>query len=83
MTTLTLSKSGTELKINKILVEKLGIPECDIPENAYFQQDLGIDSLDLYEIFMEVEKKFEIKIPDEVAEKIKTRAALTEYVLNR
>ena len=66
-----------------LLIEKLGIDHCEIPENAMFKRDLGIDSLDLYEIMMEIEKEFKIAIPDEDAENLLTVGSLIEYIKNR
>jgi acyl carrier protein len=50
--------------------EKLGISESAIKENSLFKDDLGADSLDLYELFMAIEKQFGIIISEEQAEKI-------------
>jgi acyl carrier protein len=48
-----------------------------------FKNDLGIDSLDLYEIFMEIEKELEIKIPDEDAENLLTVGSVIRYIKNK
>jgi acyl carrier protein len=82
-TTITTSKSDIDLRVKKIIIEKLGIDECEMPGNALFAADLGIDSLDLYEIFMETEKNFEIKIPDEEAENLRTVGSLINYIKNK
>lgn len=85
MTTITstLVKSEIDSRVKKIIIEKLGIDECEIPDNALFKSDLGIDSLDLYEIFMEIEKELEIKIPDEDAENLLTVGSLINYIKNK
>ncbi|HLK30331.1 MAG TPA: acyl carrier protein [Puia sp.] len=80
MSNITYAKSDIELRIKKIIIEKLGINDCEIPNDASFTNDLGIDSLDLYEVFMEIEKEFEIKIPDEEAEKLRTTGSLINYI---
>ncbi|TAE93636.1 MAG: acyl carrier protein [Runella slithyformis] len=57
-------------RVTEILVEKLGIAESEITADANFVKDLGIDSLDYAEIVMEFEQSFNIRIPDEDAEKM-------------
>ena len=57
-------------KVTAIIVEKLGIDEDDITNDASFTNDLGADSLDTVELIMEFEKEFDVTIPDEDAEKI-------------
>jgi acyl carrier protein len=82
-TTITPAKSEIDLRVKKIIIEKLGIKECEIPNDALFTNDLGIDSLDLYEIFAEIEREFEIKIPDEDAENLRTVRSLINYIKNK
>jgi len=82
-TTFIPSKSEIDARVKKIIIEKLGIDECEIPDNALFKNDLGIDSLDLYEIFMEIEKELEIKIPDEDAENLLTVGSVIRYIKNK
>jgi acyl carrier protein len=59
-------------KVAQILVDKLGIAESEITPDANFVKDLGIDSLDYAEIVMEFEQSFDIRIPDDDAEKMQT-----------
>ena len=59
-------------KVVAIIVDKLGVDEGQVTENAVFTTDLGADSLDTVDLIMEFEKEFDLKIPDEEAEKIKT-----------
>ena len=59
-------------KVTKILTDKLGIAESEITPDANFVKDLGIDSLDYAEIVMEFEQSFDIRIPDDDAEKMQT-----------
>ena len=59
-------------KVKAIIVDKLGVDEKDVTLEASFTGDLGADSLDTVELIMELEKEFDIQIPDEEAEKIQT-----------
>ncbi len=67
-------------KITSILIEKLGIPESEITPDANFVKDLGIDSLDYAELVMEFEQTFDIKIPDDDAEKLQTISQAVKYI---
>lgn len=60
--------------------DKLGVPEEKIEENSSFVNDLGADSLDVVEFVMEVEKQFNISIPDEDATKLETVGKAVEYI---
>ena len=70
-------------KINAILIEKLGIPESQITSDASFVKDLGIDSLDYAELVMEFEQTFDIKIPDDDAEKMQTIGQAVAYIQSK
>ncbi|MBP5536425.1 MAG: acyl carrier protein [Bacteroidales bacterium] len=59
-------------KVRAIIVDKLGVDEKDVTPEASFANDLGADSLDTVELIMELEKEFDIQIPDEAAESIAT-----------
>jgi len=59
-----------EAKVKKAIVDKLGVEESKVTEEASFINDLGADSLDTVELVMKFEEEFDIKIPDEDAEKI-------------
>lgn len=67
-------------KITSILTDKLGIPESEITPDASFVKDLGIDSLDYAELVMEFEQTFDIKIPDDDAEKMQTIGQAVKYI---
>jgi acyl carrier protein len=67
-------------KITAIIVDKLGVDEDDINLEASFTNDLGADSLDTVELIMELEKEFDITIPDEDAENIATVGDAVSYV---
>ena len=62
-------------RVAQILTEKLGIAESEITPDANLVKDLGIDSLDYAEIVMDFEQTFDIKIPDDDAEKFSGEAA--------
>src|SRR5271154_5544430 len=66
------SMQDIQTKITHILTEKLGIAESEITTDANFVKDLGIDSLDYAELVMDFEQTFDIKIPDDDAEKMQT-----------
>lgn len=59
-------------KVSKIIVDKLGVDESEVTNEASFINDLGADSLDTVELIMEFEKEFNVSIPDEQAENIQT-----------
>jgi acyl carrier protein len=67
-------------RVTEILVDKLGIAESEITPEANFVKDLGIDSLDYAEIVMEFEQSFNIRIPDEDAEKMQTYGQAVKYI---
>ena len=64
--------STTFDKVKKIIVEQLGVDEDEVTPEASITDDLGADSLDQVELVMAFETEFNIDIPDEEAEKIKT-----------
>jgi len=73
-------KMGSMDRIKKIIVKQLGIDESKITENSSFLNDLGADSLDTIDLIMEFEEEFNIEIPDEDAEKIKTVGDVIKYL---
>jgi acyl carrier protein len=75
------SKMGAvEEKVKSIIVEQLQVDEAEVTPGASFQEDLGADSLDVVELVMQFEEAFDIQIPDEDAEKIKTVKDATDYI---
>jgi acyl carrier protein len=70
-------------KITDILTEKLGIAESEITPDANFVKDLGIDSLDYAELVMDFEQTFDIKIPDDDAEKMQTIGQAVKYIQSK
>lgn len=69
-------------KIKKIIVEVLNVEENDINMDTTFIDDLGADSLDVFQIIMGVEEEFDIEIPNEEAEKIVTVGDAVEQIKN-
>ncbi len=67
-------------KIKTIVIDKLGVDESEVQMEASFTNDLGADSLDTVELIMEMEKEFDIDIPDENAESISTIADAVNYI---
>ena len=70
-------------KIKKIIAEVLNMDEDTITMESTFADDLGADSLDVFQIIMGVEEEFEIEIPNEEAEKIVTVGDAVEQIKNR
>ena len=70
-------------KITGILIEKLGITGSEITPDANFVKDLGIDSLDYAELVMDFEQTFDIKIPDDDAEKMQTIGQAVKYIASK
>ena len=67
-------------RVKAIIVDKLGVDESEVTPEATFTNDLGADSLDTVELIMELEKEFNITIPDDQAEKITTVGDAISYV---
>lgn len=72
--------SDIESKVKAIIVDKLGVDEAEVKNEASFANDLGADSLDTVELIMEFEKEFQIQIPDDQAEKISTVGDAVAYI---
>lgn len=70
-------------KVQKILVEQLGVSYEDVTADASFVEDLGADSLDVVELVMALEEEFDLKISDEEAEKIATVRDAVNYIANQ
>jgi acyl carrier protein len=71
---------AVEEKVKQIIVEQLQVDEAEVTPNASFQEDLGADSLDVVELVMQFEEAFDLEIPDEDAEKIKTVKDAIDYI---
>jgi acyl carrier protein len=72
--------AAVEEKVKQIIVEQLGVDEGEVTSNASFVDDLGADSLDTVELVMAFEEAFDIEIPDEDAEKIRTVKDAVDYI---
>jgi acyl carrier protein len=72
--------AAVDEKVKQIIVEQLQVDEAEVTPGASFQEDLGADSLDVVELVMQFEEAFNIQIPDEAAEKIKTVKDATDYI---
>jgi acyl carrier protein len=72
--------SEREGRVKQIIAEKLGVGEDKITPQSSFVDDLGADSLDQVELIMALEDEFDIEIPDEDAEKMKTVKDALEYL---
>ncbi len=72
--------SETLTKVQEIVAEKLGKKVEEIRPEANFQNDLGADSLDTVELVMSLEEAFDIEIPDEDAETIRTVSDAVNYI---
>ncbi|HJO08534.1 MAG TPA: acyl carrier protein [Verrucomicrobiota bacterium] len=75
-----MSDNSTADRINKIIVEQLGVNEDQIKPEAKFIEDLGADSLDTVELVMALEEEFGTEIPDEEAEKLQSVGDVTKYI---
>jgi acyl carrier protein len=69
-----------EEKVKDIIVEELGVERDKLKPEASFMEDLGADSLDTVELVMAFEKEFDIDIPDEEAEKLRTVGDAMKYL---
>ena len=67
-------------KVKEVIIDKLGVDESAISQEAHFVNDLGADSLDTVELIMEFEEEFGIEIPDEDAENITTVSSAIKYI---
>ena len=70
----------TEIKIHHVIKEKLGVDESLINNEALFNEDLGVDSLDFCEMIVSIEKELNVQIPDDDFGRLKTVGSLVNYV---
>ena len=75
-----MADSNVEDKVKDIIVEELGVEREKLTSEASFMEDLGADSLDTVELVMAFEKEFDIDIPDEEAEKLRTVGDAMKYL---
>ncbi len=69
--------------IKMVVVEQLSVSADEIKEDSKFVEDLGADSLDVVELVMALEEKFDIEIPDDEAEKIQTVQDVVNYIQSK
>ena len=67
-------------RLQKIIVDQLGVDESEVVPSASFVEDLNADSLDLVELIMSLEEEFQLQTPDEDAEKITTVQDAEDYI---
>ena len=72
--------AAVEEKVKKIICDQLNVPQEEVVLSASFVDDLGADSLDQVELIMAIEEEFDISIPDEDAEKIRTVQDAVGYI---
>lgn len=72
-----------EAKVKNIIVEQLGVDGERVKPEASFIDDLGADSLDIVELVMAMEEEFDLEIPDEAAEKLRTVGDVTKYLQSK
>jgi acyl carrier protein len=70
----------SEQKVKQIICDQLGVDESEVERDASFVETLNADSLDIVELIMAFEEEFNIEIPDDEAEKIKTVDDAIKYV---
>ncbi len=75
-----MERSQIEAKLTDLLVDELGLERDDIKMEAKFEEDLDVDSLGVVELLMALEDNFDVKIPDEEAEKITTVGEAADLV---
>jgi acyl carrier protein len=75
-----MADKSVEQMVKDIIVEQLSVSEEEVVPEASFVDDLGADSLDLVELIMVMEEKFEKEIPDEDAEKLQTVQDAISYI---
>ena len=74
---------AAEEKIKTIIAEQLGVKPEEVTAKASFVDDLGADSLDTVELIMALEEEFNIEIPDEAAEKLRTVGDVVKYLQSK
>lgn len=75
-----MTNAEIETKVRNAVIDKLGVEESKVTIDASFINDLGADSLDTVELVMKFEEEFDIKIPDEDAEKIQKVGDAVNYI---
>lgn len=81
--TTTTKESNVEEKVKTIICDQLAVEADKVTKTASFIEDLGADSLDIVELVMTMEEEFDMEIPDEDAEKIKTVGDVVKYISSK
>lgn len=74
---------SVQVKVKDIIVDQLGVDPEKVKLESKFIEDLGADSLDIVELVMAMEEEFDIEIPDEDAEKLKTVNDVQSYLVSK
>ncbi len=82
VTNLQTNSNDVRERVRSIIAEQLGVEISRVTDDASFTTDLGADSLDLVELIMAFEEKFDISIPDDQAETITTVGKAIQYISN-
>ena len=72
--------SEIESRVKTIIVDKLGVDEAEVKPEASFTNDLGADSLDIVDMLMMLEEQYNLSIPDDVAQEMKTVGDVCDYI---
>lgn len=75
--------SEVESRIRSLIVEQLGVSKEEVVDTASFFDDLGADSLDIVELVMAMEEEFDLEIPDDDVEKLRTIGDVSGYLKGR
>jgi acyl carrier protein len=78
-----MTKEEILAKVKNVVGEKLNVGEDQVTIEAKFVEDLGADSLDQVELIMALEDEFDLKIPEEEAEKLSTVGAAVDYIVDK
>ena len=78
-----MERADVEAKLTDLLVEELGIERENITMSATFEEDLEVDSLGVVELLMALEDNFDVKIPDDEAEKITTVGEAVDVIMTK
>ena len=78
-----MERAEVESKLTDLLVDELGIERENITMSATFEEDLEVDSLGVVELLMALEDNFDVKIPDDEAEKITTVGEAVDVIMEK
>ena len=78
-----MTKEEILAKVKGVVSDKLNVGEDQVTADAKFVEDLGADSLDQVELIMALEDEFDLKIPEEEAEKLSTVGSAIDYIVSK